>query len=59
MAAKSCEGAVDLLGKHGARHFMWERHGGHGYQLVRARSPSGGQPVVPSNEEDKVAAFHF
>lgn len=59
MAAQSGQGAIDLLGQHGAGEFMGEGHGGEREQQVGAGAPFGRKAVVAAEEEDEVAAVGF
>jgi hypothetical protein len=59
MSPQGCEGAIELLGKHGAREFVGISHRREGEQQVRASAPAGWKPVCSADDEYKVSGFAF
>jgi len=59
MSAQRCERAVNLLGQNGSGEFVRHRQGGERQQEVGAVAPRLRQAVMPSNDEDQIAARHF
>lgn len=52
MVAEGGEGAIDLLGEHGAGKLVGERHGRQRQQEIRAGFPGRGQTIGAADEKE-------
>ena len=59
MAPQGREGAIDLLGEHGACEFMRKGHVGKRQQQIGSLGPAGRKAIVPANHKEEIARFTF
>src|SRR5713226_1687802 len=59
MSPQGCEGAIELLGEHGAREFVGISHRREGEQQVRASAPARWKAVGSADNEYKISGFAF